>query len=156
MEKYKGCWAYVDVTTVGIFGAIVGSNRGEISECQGKGTITQKVELFDGNRYMPSYAGGIAGINFEIGSIENCFAGTKYEEINGKLTYDEAYLNIFIVVNNVDDDTLAPYAGPIAGDNRGAISDCSNQGYYIDTGNLHSWWAWFVTYDQLRNINNII
>ena len=154
--KIQGCWAYVDVTTVGIFGAIVGSNRGEISECQGKGTITQKVELFDGNRYMPSYAGGIAGINFEIGSIENCFAGTKYEEINGKLTYDEAYLNIFIVVNNVDDDTLAPYAGPIAGDNRGAISDCSNQGYYIDTGNLHSWWAWFVTYDQLRNINNII
>ena len=22
--------------------------------------------------------------------------------------------------------------------------------------NLHSWWSWFVTYDQLRNINNTI
>lgn len=52
-------------------------------------------------------------------------------------------------------EQLAPYAGPIAGQNNGNISGCNAERYTIDTGNLHSWWAWFHTYDQLRNINNI-
>ena len=49
-----------------------------------------------------------------------------------------------------------PYAGPIVGENTGTVFNCSNEYFYISTGNLHSWWAWFITYDQLKNINNIV
>lgn len=49
-----------------------------------------------------------------------------------------------------------PYAGPIVGENTGTVFNCSNENFYISTGNLHSWWAWFITYDQLKNINNIV
>ena len=85
---------------------------------------------------------GIAGVNGAGGEISNCVGGTR----------DDSYLYVIIDVANVDDANLAPYSGPIAGENKGTVKDCSNYGYAIRTGNLHTG----SNYNQLRNINNII
>lgn len=53
-------------------------------------------------------------------------------------------------------DVSSSYTGPIAGENVGTVFNCNNEYFYINTGNLHSWWAWFITYDRLKNINNTI
>ena len=141
----RDCWAYADVTTSGAFGVIVGINYGEISGCCGMGDITQRQETYE-SVYQSSYLGGIAGINSSGGVISNCVGGT----------IEDSYLKVVIDVPYVDNDQLAPYSGPIAGENNGTIANCSNYGYHIDTGNLHSWRSWFVKYNQLRNINNTI
>ena len=109
------------------------------------GKITQQVSKYDG-AYELSRVGGIAGLNEKGGKISNCVGGTK----------DDSYLRVVIDVEYVDDEALAPYSGPIAGENKGEISNCSNYGYTINTGNLHSWKKWFHTYTQLKNINNNI
>ena len=96
--------------------------------------------------YELSYVGGIAGINKSGGKISDCIGGSR----------DDSYLRVVIDVDYVDDEDLAPYSGPIAGLNEGAIEDCSNNRYSIDTGNLHHWWVWITKFDQLRNINNTI
>ena len=126
------------------FGVIAGLNNGTITGCCGGGNIIQQVDTYEGG-YELSIVGGIVGLNDSSGIISNCVGGT----------WDDSYLKVVIDVKYVNDEYLAPYSGPIAGENRGEISNCSNNGYTIDTGNLHSWWAWFHTYDQLRNINNI-
>lgn len=141
----RDCWAFADVTTSGTFGVIVGINYGKITGCCGMGNITQTQETYEGG-YESSYVGGIAGLNNSGGVISNCVGGT----------IEDSYLKVIIDVPYVDNERLAPYSGPIAGKNTGTITNCSNYGYHIDTGNLHSWWSWFVTYDQLRNINNTI
>lgn len=141
----RDCWATADVTTCGTFGVIAGINYGTITGSCGMGNIVQQVDTYEGF-YELSQVGGIAGINGVDGKISNCVGGTQ----------DDSYLRVVIDVEYVDDEDLAPYSGPIAGENNGEISNCSNYGYTIDTGNLHSWWAWFHTYDQLRNINNTI
>ena len=141
----RNCLAAADVTTYGTFGVIVGVNYGSIEDSCGIGNIIQKVKKYEGC-YELSQVGGIAGINETGGTISNCVGGTL----------DDSYLRVVIDVAYVDDEALAPYSGPIAGKNNGEISGCSNYGYAIDTGNLHSWWAWFHTYDQLKNINNIV
>lgn len=141
----RDCWATADVTTCGTFGVIAGINYGTITGSCGMGNIVQQVDTYEGC-YELSQVGGIAGINGTDGKISNCVGGT----------WDDSYLRVVIDVEYVDDEDLAPYSGPIAGENNGEISNCSNYGYTIDTGNLHSWWAWFHTYDQLKNINNTI
>lgn len=141
----RDCWATADVTTCGTFGVIAGINYGTITGSCGMGNIIQKVDTYEGY-YELSQVGGIAGINGAGGKISNCVGGT----------WDDSYLKVVIDVEYVDDEDLSPYSGPIAGENKGEISNCSNNGYSIDTGNLHSWWAWFHTYDQLKNINNTI
>lgn len=88
--------------------------------------------------------GGIAAIN--NGTIQSCTVGTDFD----------SYLHINIVAEKIDNEQLVPYAGLVAGQNNGNISGCTADRYSIDTGNLHSWWAWFHTYDQLKNINYII
>ena len=145
----KNCWATVNVETSGTFGVIVGVNYGTVTESVGMGNITQEVTEYEGC-YELSKVGGIAGINAKNGEI----IGEIINSVGG--TIDDSYLSVVIDVSYVDDESLAPYSGPIAGENNGEITDCSNYGYAIDTGNLHSWWAWFHTYDQLRNINNTI
>lgn len=141
----RDCWATADVTTYGTFGVIAGINNGTITGCCGMGDVIQKVDTYEGC-YELSQVGGIAGINGKDGKIRNCVGGT----------WDDSYLSVVIDVEYNDDEDLAPYSGPIAGENKGTIEDCSDRGYSIDTGNLHSWWAWFHTYDQLKNINNTI
>lgn len=141
----RDCWAVVDVTTSGTFGVIAGANYGTITGCCGMGNIIQRVDTYEGC-YELSKVGGIAGVNGTGGKISNCIGGTR----------DDSYLRVVIDVEYNDDENLAPYSGPIAGENRGEISNCSNYGYAIDTGNLHKWWAWFHDYDQLKNINNTI
>ena len=141
----RDCWATADVTTYGTFGVIAGINNGTITGCCGMGDVIQKVDTYEGC-YELSQVGGIAGINGKDGKICNCVGGT----------WDDSYLSVVIDVEYNDDEDLAPYSGPIAGENKGEISECSNNGYNIDTGNLHSWWAWFHDYDQLKNINNTI
>ena len=141
----RDCWATADVTTCGTFGVIAGINYGTITDSCGMGNIIQRVDTYEGS-YELSQVGGIAGINGTKGKISNCVGGT----------WDDSYLKVVIDVEKVDDENLAPYSGPIAGENKGEISNCSNNGYSIDTGNLHSWWAWFHDYDQLKNINNTI
>lgn len=141
----RDCWATADVTTWGTFGVIAGLNYGTITGSCGMGNIIQKVDTYEGG-YELSQVGGIAGVNGEGGKISNCIGGTR----------DDSYLRVVIDVEYVNNEALAPYSGPIAGENRGEIINCSDYGYTIDTGNLHSWWAWFHTYNQLKNINNII
>ncbi len=137
----NNCYATVDVITGGIFGGIAGINYGTITDSCGMGDIVQKVETYEGC-YELSYVGGIAGVNGAGGEISNCVGGTR----------DDSYLYVIIDVANVDDANLAPYSGPIAGENKGTVKDCSNYGYAIRTGNLHTG----SNYNQLRNINNII
>lgn len=141
----RDCWATADVKTSGTFGVIAGINYGIITGCCGMGKITQQVSKYDG-AYELSRVGGIAGLNEKGGKISNCVGGTK----------DDSYLRVVIDVEYVDDEALAPYSGPIAGENKGEISNCSNYGYTINTGNLHSWKKWFHTYTQLKNINSNI
>lgn len=141
----RDCWATADVTTYGTFGVITGINYGTITDCVGSGNITQKMTKYEGE-YELSYVGGIAGINKSGGKISDCIGGSR----------DDSYLRVVIDVDYVDDEDLAPYSGPIAGLNEGAIEDCSNNRYSIDTGNLHHWWVWITKFDQLRNINNTI
>ena len=141
----RDCWAVADVTTSGTFGVIAGANYGAITGCCGMGNIIQRVDTYEGC-YELSKVGGIAGVNGTGGKISNCIGGTR----------DDSYLRVVIDVEYNDDENLAPYSGPIAGENKGEISNCSNYGYAIDTGNLHKWWAWFHDYDQLKNINNTI
>lgn len=137
----NNCYATVDVITGGTFGGIAGINYGTITDSCGMGDIVQKVETYEGC-YELSYVGGIAGVNGAGGEISNCVGGTR----------DDSYLYVIIDVANVDDANLAPYSGPIAGENKGTVKDCSNYGYAIRTGNLHTG----SNYNQLRNINNII
>ena len=56
----------------------------------------------------------------------------------------------------MDDKNLAPYVGPIYGQNDGGtVTNCWKDGYVkIETGNLHSFKEGVTKYDQTRNIND--
>lgn len=132
----NNCTATVNVTTSGDFGGIAGSNYGTISSCKVYGTINQEVHNYE-NEYENNAVGGIVGYNH--GRITNCLSGG--DEIDSRL-------RLFIKVGYVNNDQLAPYAGPIYGINiGGSVSGCSGKKFQIDTGNLH-------TSAQLANINN--
>lgn len=133
--KIENCWAYAEATTYGTFGVIAGVNSGKVFGCCGMGNIIQKVATYEGG-YELSSVGGVAGFN--SGAISDSVGGTR----------EDSYLKVTIDVPYVSAVQLKPYSGPIAGQNKGAITDCSNRGYTIDTGNLHD--------NQLENINNII
>ena len=136
-------WVASQVKTVGNYGGIASTNNGTIQSCETTGSIQQEItKSFD--YFNNTCVGGIAAIN--NGTIQSCTVGTDFD----------SYLHINIVAEKIDNEQLAPYAGPVAGQNNGNISGCTADRYSIDTGNLHSWWAWFHTYDQLKNINNII
>ena len=93
------------------------------------------------NKYWTTYSGGIVANN--LGSVIGC-------KIGG---YDDETLFINVHVDYVDTLDLSPYIGVIYGLNSGSVSSCKNISFVLDTGNLHSWWAWFVTYDQKEHIN---
>ena len=76
-------------TDDGIAGGIAGENAGTIHNC-----------IFQGSVSSPYSAGGIAGINFESGTVS---ASKVSGTVTGKLC-----------------------AGGITGDNRGRVSDCQN------------------------------
>ena len=135
-------WVASQVKTVGNYGGIAAINDGAIRHCRSTGSIQQEIKK-SLDYFHNTCVGGIAAINND--TISSCTVGTDFD----------SYLYHNIVVEKIDNEQLAPYAGPIAGQNNGNISGCNAERYTIDTGNLHSWWAWFHTYDQLRNINNI-
>lgn len=136
-------WVASQVKTVGNYGGIASTNNGTIRYCETTGSIQQEITK-SLDYFNNTCVGGIAAIN--NGTIQSCTVGTDFD----------SYLRINIVAEKIDNEQLAPYAGPVAGQNNGNISGCTADRYSIDTGNLHSWREWFHTYDQLKNINNII
>lgn len=140
--KIEHCHSNSQITTIGDYGSVAYENKGTIDDCGANGSITQKI--LKTTIYWNTYVGGMAAKN--SGTIKNCSAGNDFD----------SYLNIVIVVDYVDDDSIHPYTGPIVGENTGTVSNCDNKFFTINTGNLHSWQVWFTKYDQLKNINNII
>lgn len=140
--KIEHCHSNSQITTIGDYGSVAYENKGTIDDCGANGSITQKI--LKTTIYWNTYVGGMAAKN--SGTIKNCSAGNDFD----------SYLNIVIVVDYVDDDSIHPYTGPIVGENTGTVSNCDNKYFTINTGNLHSWQVWFTKYDQLKNVNNII
>ena len=141
--RIEHCHVNSQITTLGDYGSVAYENKGIIDDCSANGAIIQEI-LKSTDLYINTYVGGMAAKN--SGTIKNCSAGND----------SDSPLQIVIVVDYVDDEEIHPYSGPIVGENTGTVSDCENEHFYMNTGNLHSWRKWFITYSQLTNINNII
>lgn len=141
--RIEHCHVNSQITTLGDYGSVAYENKGIIDDCSANGAIIQEI-LKSTDLYINTYVGGMAAKN--SGTIKNCSAGND----------SDSPLQIVIVVDYVDDEEIHPYSGPIVGENTGTVSDCENEHFYMNTGNLHAWRKWFKDYSQLTNINNII
>ena len=141
-----GCNTSGLLTGYGNIGGVAGINKGRIADCFFAGTINQYIGKVR-NQYFNTSAGGIVGINDTGATVENCDVATEADS--------RLLLNIF--VDKVDNKTIAPYTGPICGQNKGTIRNCNfdKNSYFLDTGNLHSFGILWNKFDQKKNINEI-
>ena len=112
-------------------GGIAGWNNGTISNCYNTGSVSSSSSY--------SYAGGIAGLNFNGGTIRNCYnAGSVsasssfsyYSNAGGIAGWNDGTIRDCYNIGSISSSS---YAGGIAGDNGGTISNCYNTGSVSST-----------------------
>ena len=112
-------------------GGIAGWNNGTISNCYNTGSVSSSSSY--------SYAGGIAGLNFNGGTIRNCYnAGSVsasssfsyHSNAGGIAGWNDGTIRDCYNIGSISSSS---YAGGIAGDNGGTISNCYNTGSVSST-----------------------